>query len=62
MKLGLLTADIGYIERAARLGFEAIELTTDALGDPARGDLDTQAIEDAANLLARHDIEISALA
>ena len=40
MPLGFLTATINDIEKAARLGFDAVELNTDAFGKAGAGELD----------------------
>ncbi len=62
MKLGFLTAQIADIEKAARLGFDAVELNTSAFGKAAVGALDTEAIDRAKALCGRHGVAITALA
>lgn len=62
MKLGFLTADMADIEKAARLGFGAVELNTDVFGKAGAGPLDAGKIQQAKQLCERHGVEISALA
>ena len=62
MKLGFLTGSIDDIVKSARLGFDGIELKTDAFGNAATGPLDQGAIDRAAALSARHGVTITALA
>jgi sugar phosphate isomerase/epimerase len=62
MQLGFLTANIGDIEKAARLGFGAVELHSDAFGHAGDGPLDDAAIERARALSASRGVAISALA
>lgn len=62
MKLGFLTSQIDDIEKAARLGFDAIELQTPAFGNVGERVLDLQEIKRAKQLSAHHKVEISALA
>lgn len=62
MKLGFLTSSINDIEKAARLGFDSVELNVRAVGDPAEGALDAGQIEQVKQLVAQHNVSISALA
>jgi sugar phosphate isomerase/epimerase len=62
MKLGFLTRDMADIEKAARLGFDAVELYANAFGNPATDTLDTSKIAEAGRLTERHHVEITALA
>ena len=62
MKLGFLTGSYQDIEKAANLGFKAIELHVGAFGNPEEADLDGAKIDEAVGLMKKHDIEISALA
>ncbi|MDA0321297.1 MAG: sugar phosphate isomerase/epimerase [Verrucomicrobia bacterium] len=62
MKLGFLTGSYQDIEKAANLGFRAIELHVGAFGNPETEDLDSAKIDEAVALMKQHDIEISALA
>ena len=62
MKLGFLTASAADIEKAARLGFDGIELEAPAFGDAAAGALDMDEVDAAGRLCARHAVEITALA
>ena len=59
MKLGFLTNKAADLEKAARLGFDAVELAAGAMGKAAEGPLDVSA---ARRLAAEHGIAISALA
>lgn len=62
MKFGFLTANITDIEKAARLGFNGIELNVTAFGNVEAGTLDRTAIERARGLCETHNITITALA
>jgi sugar phosphate isomerase/epimerase len=62
MQFGFLTNNIADFEKAARLGFDAIELNVSAFGQAGNGDLDTRKIDQAKELSAQHGISISALA
>ncbi|MEN9937609.1 MAG: Sugar phosphate isomerase/epimerase [Chloroflexota bacterium] len=62
MHLGFLTAAIADIEKAARLGFDAVELRTDAFGRADTGALDASAIEQTRAECRAHGVSISALA
>jgi sugar phosphate isomerase/epimerase len=62
MKLGFLTANVTDIEKAARLGFDAVELNTSAFGKAGAGTLDSDTIATAKQLCGEHSIEITALA
>lgn len=62
MKLSFLTNNIADLEKAARLGFDGIELQATAFGNPAIQELDKGAIEHARQLVKQHNVEITALA
>lgn len=62
MQLGFLTASIADLEKAARLGFDSIELNTAAFGKATSGALDPEAIADARRLSEQHGVALSALA
>ncbi len=62
MQFGFLTDQIADIEKAARLGFDAVELNVAAFGVAGTGDLDTAKITEAKTLCEQHGIAISALA
>jgi sugar phosphate isomerase/epimerase len=50
MKLGFLTDDPRDVGKATRLGFDAIELSSSAFGDPRMGPLDQLEVERAREL------------
>src|SRR5690349_15036557 len=62
MRLGFLTNNAADVEKAARLGFGAIELQANAFGDAAQAPLDADMIEQTRTRCAQHGVEISALA
>lgn len=62
MKLGFLSPDVEDIGKAARLGFNAIELHAGAFGCAGEEALDSEKISRAAMLTAEHGVEITALA
>jgi sugar phosphate isomerase/epimerase len=62
MKLGFLTDKIQDIPKARRLGFQAIELNSAALGQAGTGPLDRAKTNEAAKLAADEGIAITALA
>lgn len=62
MNLGFLTRDVADIEKAARLGFDGIELRTEAFGDAAAAPLDTGGVAAAGEMAAQYGVEITALA
>lgn len=62
MKLGYLTSELAGIEKAAALGFDAVELDVGALGDPKASELDSSVVERARADAERHGIEITAIA
>jgi sugar phosphate isomerase/epimerase len=62
MKFGFLTANISDIEKAARLGFNGIELNATAFGRAEVGALERDAIEQARRLCQAHQITITSLA
>ncbi len=62
MKLSFLTGNVADIEKAARYGFDGIELQTGAFGNPATGPQDQSAIEEALKLTRQHNVTITALA
>jgi hypothetical protein len=45
VNLGFLTDQIADIEKAAALGFDAVELLVSAFGDPREDDLDCRVVE-----------------
>lgn len=62
MKLGFLTAKSQDIEKAARLGFQAVELSVDALGKIVDGPISKEAIAQVRQLSEKRGVEITALA
>ncbi len=62
MKLGFLTGNIADIEKAARLGFDAVELQATAFGSPTAGTLERQKIATVKQLCVQHQLEMTALA
>lgn len=62
MNLGYLTFELAGIEKAAALGFDAVELYVGALGDPKVGDLDADLVARARTEAELHGVEITALA
>jgi sugar phosphate isomerase/epimerase len=62
MKLGFLTASSLDIEKAARLGFQAVELNVEALGKIADGPISKEVTAHVRQLSEKHGIEITALA
>lgn len=62
MKLGFLSSRVDDVQKAATLGFAAIELEVSALGDPKRGPIPDSGIELARRNAAECGIEITALA
>jgi sugar phosphate isomerase/epimerase len=62
MHLGFLTKTIADIEKAAQLGFDALELHVSALGNPAAGPLSQDHIAQVQELCSRHDVVLTALA
>ena len=62
MKLGFLTGSIDDIAKAARLGFDGLELHASAFGNAADGPLDRNLIAKARDLCAEHGVTITALA
>lgn len=62
MQLGFLTSSVEDVEKAARLGFDAVELNIRALGDPADGALEQARVEQVRLLCAQHHVTITALA
>jgi sugar phosphate isomerase/epimerase len=62
MKFGFLSGSISDIAKAAWLGFDGIELRTDAFGDAAAGPLDSDRLDEAKRLVAEHGVTITALA
>ncbi len=62
MKLGFLSSQIADVEKAARLGFDSIELDAAAFGDAAAGALDPGSIDRAKQLGESHGIALTALA
>lgn len=62
MKLGFLTNSIDDIAKAARLGFDGLELHSNAFGNAAEGPLDRELIAKARDLCAETGVTITALA
>ena len=62
MQLGFLTDSLADIEKAARLGFDAVELNTSAFGKAGVAALDTSQLARAQELCGLHGVQISALA
>src|SRR5260370_11458356 len=62
MNLAFLTGSARDIEKAARLGFDGVELSAGAFGTPGTGDLDAASIEAARALCGSHNMVITALA
>jgi sugar phosphate isomerase/epimerase len=62
MKLGFATERLSDIDKAARLGFESVEIRCEAFGDAKAGVLDAGALERARALASDRGIEITALA
>ncbi len=62
MQLAFLSGETTDIEKAARLGFDGIELNVGAFGDPAAGALDTGKIAQAQQLLTDLGVKLTALA
>jgi sugar phosphate isomerase/epimerase len=62
MKFAFLTANAADIEKAARLGFDGVELNASAFGVAGAGALDADKISQAEQLCAKHGVEITALA
>ena len=62
MKLSFLTTQAADIEKAARLGFDGVELDATAFGDAFTGALDMRLVDAAAEACVQHQVEITALA
>jgi sugar phosphate isomerase/epimerase len=62
LRFGFLTNKIDDIEKAARLGFDGIELHATAFGAPGAGPLDPELIARAKASTERHGVTITALA
>jgi sugar phosphate isomerase/epimerase len=62
MRFGFLSGTIEDIDKAARLGFDAIELHGTAFGTLPRQPADPDAIEDARDRCRRHGVEVTAIA
>ena len=62
IKLGFLTREVADIEKAARLGFDAIELSAGAFGKPGDGPLEVEKVREARRLSGEHGVEITAIA
>ncbi|GCE31746.1 hypothetical protein KDA_72300 [Dictyobacter alpinus] len=62
MKLSYLTSTMTELEKAARLGFDGIELNAAAFGAAAQGALDREAITRAKQLAEKHQVSITSLA
>jgi sugar phosphate isomerase/epimerase len=62
MKLSFLTGTINDLEKAARLGFDGIELQATAFGNIAIQKPDKVAIDHARQLVEQHKVDITAIA
>lgn len=62
MRLGFLTGNVGDIEKAARFGFDGIELQAAAFGGVPKQPVDTSAVEQARGLCRQHGVEVTAIA
>lgn len=62
MKLGFLTGRMADIERAARLGFDGLELSTGAFGNATQGPLEAEKIAEADRLCRAGGVTLTALA
>jgi sugar phosphate isomerase/epimerase len=62
MKLSFLTGTINDLEKAARLGFDGIELQATAFGNIAIQKPDNVAIDHARQLVEQHKVDITAIA
>lgn len=62
MRFGFLSGDVADIAKAARLGFDGIELKTEAFGDVRSGPLDPDRLREAKDLAAQHGVTITAVA
>jgi sugar phosphate isomerase/epimerase len=62
MHLGFLTKNSADIGKAARLGFDAVELDVRAIGDPAADGLDARRVDEVRALSEQHGVAITALA
>ncbi len=62
MELAFLTGSIADIGKAARLGFDGVELQTGAFGDAGARALDARKIARAKQLCERHGVEITSIA
>ncbi len=62
MQFGFLTDKVDDIEKAARLGFDAVELNVGAFGRAGEAPLRREEIGRAKELMAQHNIVITALA
>jgi sugar phosphate isomerase/epimerase len=62
MKLGFLGSSTDDIDKAGRLGFDALELGCEAFGDPATGPLDPGALDAARGRAEDQGVTLTALA
>jgi sugar phosphate isomerase/epimerase len=62
MRLGFLSGKISDVEKAARLGFDGIELDAGAFGPMTSDGPDLAAVAEARRLCEEHGVEITALA
>ena len=62
MRFGFLSGSVEDIAKAARIGFDGIELNTAAFGNAADGDLDAGLIASAREQSTRSGVTITALA
>jgi sugar phosphate isomerase/epimerase len=62
VRLGFLSFDCSDIEKAARLGFDGLELSVTAFGDPRIGELDKRLVQRTREDAEAAGVEITALA
>ena len=62
MKLGFLTGNVADIEKAARLGFDGLELNVSALGNFITNTINQDAVNRTKELSQRYGITLTALA
>jgi sugar phosphate isomerase/epimerase len=62
MRLGFLGFAVDDLDKASRLGFDAVELATEAFGDPVEGPLDPASLDRARGQAEDSGVAITALA
>lgn len=62
MKLGFLSHNLADIPKAKKLNFPGIEMNIGVLGDPTKGPLEDEKIQQAKLLCQENQVEITALA